>query len=97
MAQKWLDCSYTLRGSPEPAKIIQDWVLEMWGWSIAAASVGVKHKIVPSFQIEPNAYARTAEDVLWRRNKLGLRLSEDEVARLDRWMGARRRAAAAAE
>ena len=62
VAQKWLDCSYTLRGSPEPAKIIQDWVLEMWGWSIAAASVGVKHKIVPSFQIEPNAYARTAED-----------------------------------
>ena len=62
MAQKWLDCSYTLRGSPEPAKIIQDWVLEMWGWSIAAASMGVKHKIVPSFQIEPNAYARTAED-----------------------------------
>ena len=62
VAQKWLDCSYTLRGSPEPAKIIQDWVLEMWGWSIAAASMGVKHKIVPSFQIEPNAYARTAED-----------------------------------
>ena len=37
-------------------------------------------------------YARTAEDVIWRRNKLGLRLSADQVARLDAWMQARRQA-----
>ena len=42
-----------------PAKMIQDWVLEMWGYAIAAASVGVRHKIVPGYQIEPNAYAHT--------------------------------------
>jgi glycerol-3-phosphate dehydrogenase len=35
-------------------------------------------------------YARTAEDVVWRRSKLGLRLSADEIAELDRWMQARR-------
>ncbi|SLN32983.1 glycerol-3-phosphate dehydrogenase [Pseudooctadecabacter jejudonensis] len=35
-------------------------------------------------------YARRAEDVVWRRNKLGLRLSKDEIATLDAWMiGAR--------
>ncbi len=33
-------------------------------------------------------YARTAEDVIWRRNKLGLRLSRDEVTKLDQWMDA---------
>jgi glycerol-3-phosphate dehydrogenase len=33
-----------------------------------------------------NEYARTAEDVLWRRSKLGLRLSEDEIAGLEHWM-----------
>lgn len=33
-------------------------------------------------------YARTAEDVVWRRNKLGLRLSDEEIARLDHWMRA---------
>jgi len=33
-------------------------------------------------------FARTAEDVLWRRSKLGLRLSADEVAALDAWMAA---------
>ncbi len=31
-------------------------------------------------------YARTAEDVVWRRNKLGLRLNDDEVADLDAFM-----------
>jgi glycerol-3-phosphate dehydrogenase len=31
-------------------------------------------------------WARTADDVLWRRSKLGLRLSKDEAAALDSWM-----------
>ena len=31
-------------------------------------------------------FAQTAADVLWRRTKLGLRLSEADVARLDRFM-----------
>jgi glycerol-3-phosphate dehydrogenase len=33
-------------------------------------------------------WALTAEDVLWRRSKLGLRLSEAETERLDAWMRA---------
>ncbi|MGB3408276.1 MAG: glycerol-3-phosphate dehydrogenase [Jannaschia sp.] len=35
-------------------------------------------------------YARTAEDVVWRRNKLGLRLSGEEIERLDKWMESQR-------
>ncbi len=31
-------------------------------------------------------YARTAEDVVWRRSKLGLRLTGEQVAALDDWM-----------
>ena len=31
-------------------------------------------------------FARTAEDIVWRRTKLGLRLSASEVAGLDDWM-----------
>ncbi|MBV6633058.1 MAG: glycerol-3-phosphate dehydrogenase [Alphaproteobacteria bacterium] len=31
-------------------------------------------------------FARTAEDVVWRRSKLGLRLSADQIAVLDDWM-----------
>ncbi len=33
-------------------------------------------------------FARTAEDVVWRRSKLGLRMSADQIAELDRWMKA---------
>ena len=31
-------------------------------------------------------FAQTAEDVVWRRSKLGLRLTKDEIAALDGWM-----------
>ena len=31
-------------------------------------------------------WARSADDVLWRRSKLGLRLSAAEARRLDDWM-----------
>ncbi len=35
-------------------------------------------------------WAATATDVVWRRSKLGLRLTRDEVASLDAWMATRR-------
>ncbi|MCK0167722.1 glycerol-3-phosphate dehydrogenase [Jannaschia sp. S6380] len=35
-------------------------------------------------------WARRAEDVLWRRTKLGLRLDQAQVARLEAWMSERR-------
>jgi glycerol-3-phosphate dehydrogenase len=37
-------------------------------------------------------YARTAEDVVWRRSKLGLRLSAEQIETLDDWMAQVRRA-----
>lgn len=41
-------------------------------------------------------WARTVEDILWRRTKLGLRLADDEVRRLDEWMRAQGTGVAAA-
>ena len=41
-------------------------------------------------------YARTAEDVVWRRNKLGLRMSEAEIENLHDWMAENRRSSTAA-
>jgi glycerol-3-phosphate dehydrogenase len=35
-------------------------------------------------------WACTAEDIVWRRSKLGLRLSAAEIARLDDWISAHR-------
>lgn len=34
-------------------------------------------------------YAQRAEDVVWRRSKLGLRMDDTQIAVLDRWMQAR--------
>ena len=31
-------------------------------------------------------YARTAEDVVWRRTRLGLRMTAEQITRLDQWM-----------
>jgi len=39
-------------------------------------------------------YARTAEDVVWRRSKLGLRLTDDQIARIDSFMSDHLQAAA---
>ena len=41
-------------------------------------------------------FARTAEDVVWRRSKLGLRLTPAQVETLDEWMAARCRSASTA-
>jgi glycerol-3-phosphate dehydrogenase len=41
-------------------------------------------------------YARTAEDVVWRRSKLGLRMSKEQIAALDGWMRVHRHASSAA-
>ena len=37
-----------------------------------------------------NEWAVTAEDVVWRRSKLGLRLTSAEISDLDEWMAAHR-------
>ncbi|MEM9737326.1 MAG: glycerol-3-phosphate dehydrogenase C-terminal domain-containing protein, partial [Pseudomonadota bacterium] len=39
-------------------------------------------------------WAQTAEDVVWRRSKLGLRLTEAELQRLTAWMATQARPAA---
>lgn len=38
-------------------------------------------------------YTRTAEDVVWRRSRLGLRMSKAEIAELDAWMADARKGA----
>jgi hypothetical protein len=42
---KWLDFSLGLRATKDAEAMIQGWVQEMWGYSIAAASLGIRHKV----------------------------------------------------
>ena len=57
-----------------------------FGATLTAAEVG---------WLMSHEYARTAADVVWRRSKLGLRMSAQEIEALDAWMAERRERAAA--
>ena len=50
----WLQLSLALKRDPAADRRF-GWVLEMWGYSIAAAQHGIKHKVQREWQIEPGA------------------------------------------
>ena len=50
---------------------------QRFGWNLTEAEVR---------WLMSREWARTAADILWRRSKLGLRLSEPEAKALDNWM-----------
>ena len=54
LAPLWLNLSLSLKLDPE-ADMRFGWVLEMWGYSIAAASLGIEHEVLRNFQIEGGA------------------------------------------
>lgn len=51
-----------------------------FGWDLYAAEVDY---------LVANEWARTAQDILWRRTKIGLRVSGDEVASLEAYLAAK--------
>lgn len=51
-----------------------------FGWDLYAAEVDY---------LVANEWARTAQDIVWRRTKVGLRLSAEEVAALDTYLAGR--------
>ena len=58
LAPKWMDFSLGLRATSEAESVMQGWVQEMWGYSIAAASLGIKHRLVHEMQIEASSLTR---------------------------------------
>ena len=50
----WYELSVELKAD-QTADRAFGWVLEMWGYSIAAASLGVRHEVLGSFQLEGGA------------------------------------------
>ena len=51
LTQRWMDFSLGLRSNGDAERVMQGWVQEMWGYSIAAASVGIVHKVLPKLQV----------------------------------------------
>ncbi len=69
------DCWEMLNGAKTTADLGDD-----FGYGLSAREVA---------WLMDHEFALTAEDVVWRRSKLGLRLSAEQIATLDRWMAAR--------
>ena len=66
------------------------WLRRAREWSDLGVAFGVGFTQAEAvWQIE-REWARTTEDMLWRRTKLGLRFTPDQVARLERWVRGRR-------
>ncbi|MEM9710030.1 MAG: glycerol-3-phosphate dehydrogenase [Pseudomonadota bacterium] len=78
-----METSEVLQGATDAAALGED-----FGATLTAAEVD---------WLMDREYARTAEDVVWRRTKLGLRLTKEEVARIDAYMAERSKRAVAAE
>jgi hypothetical protein len=54
LTPRWLNYSLRLKLDPMADKRF-GWVLEMWGYSIATASLGIQHKVLDRFQVEGGA------------------------------------------
>ncbi|PSD26533.1 glycerol-3-phosphate dehydrogenase, partial [Stenotrophomonas maltophilia] len=81
-----------------PAGIARRWAGGLWAVAARNCCRGVRglHDLGEAFGgglharevafLREQEWARTAEDVLWRRSKLGLRLDAAQVTRLQAWM-----------
>ena len=54
LTPSWYDLSVALKKNPEADRAF-GWMLEMWGYSIAVARLGIKHFVWQKLQIEPSA------------------------------------------
>jgi len=54
LTPSWYDLSVALKKNPEADRAF-GWMLEMWGYSIAVAQLGIKHFVWQKLQIEPSA------------------------------------------
>lgn len=54
ITKMWYELSVELKADQESDRVF-GWVLEMWGYTITCARLGVKHKVIQQLQIEPAA------------------------------------------
>eukprot|EP00854_Cymbomonas_tetramitiformis_P028544 gene28544-35401_t len=63
VAQPWFDFSHKLKTDLEADRVF-GWVLEMWGYALGAASVGIRHQLFSEFQCEPGTASRISPGYL---------------------------------
>ena len=84
-------------GHAEARRLVRAYGTRVWnvvGNAACAADLGASFGARPSEAevgyLMDTEWASRAEDVAWRRTKLGLRMTQEEIRRLDDWMVARK-------
>jgi len=54
LTPEWLKLSFDLKRDAEADKVF-GWVLEMWGYTLAATRLGIRHTVWKEFQAEPSS------------------------------------------
>jgi len=60
IAKPWEETAVALKTN-ERANAALGWVIEMWGYSIAAAKIGLRHQEFADFQVEPGALSSSSQ------------------------------------
>jgi len=60
IAKTWEETSVSLKTEPEADSRL-GWVIEMWGYAIAAAKIGLRHQEFADFQVEPGALSTSSQ------------------------------------
>ena len=67
----------------------RQWLGAADGWDALGGDLGHGLSAAEATWLVEQEWARTTDDILWRRSKLGLHFTADEVARLTAWLEAR--------
>ncbi len=64
IVQPWYDFTLKICDDREAVQAL-GWVREMWGWCIAAGSLGIKHRVLEAFQYEGGSIGNRERPLLW--------------------------------
>ena len=64
VARPWYEYTQKIMQDPEAVQAL-GWVREMWGYAIAAASLGIKHRVLDAFQFEGGSIGNRERRLAW--------------------------------
>eukprot|EP01062_Namystynia_karyoxenos_P045786 TRINITY_DN34110_c0_g1_i1.p1 TRINITY_DN34110_c0_g1~~TRINITY_DN34110_c0_g1_i1.p1 ORF type:complete len:574 (+),score=154.18 TRINITY_DN34110_c0_g1_i1:49-1770(+) len=65
LTETWYQTARKLKMDPEADKAL-GWVIEMWGYCITCAMLGIRHKMLEKFQIEPGSGTKGLKPDFWK-------------------------------
>ena len=79
LTQDWLDFSLGLRSNSDAEAVMQGWVQEMWGYSIAAAAHGIKHNVLRDLQVEASSLTMYVDPKFYEKQYVSKRSTAQQA------------------